>query len=143
MTPLRPRGWLRWPWLRHPGLLLTAALALLATACAPVAGELARAIDNRDGATLTFVHQGLAFDPGPAPALGVIVRAEGDQLQLLAVPDGATCTVTTTQFDCRLGTVTTTTTIGLTGRAVVANATWRRNGATTVHITFAHALGAP
>src|SRR5690606_5500295 len=71
-----------------------AAVCLTFPACAPIAGEVARAVDNSDGATLTYAHQGLAFDPGLTPAVGVIVRAEGGNLQLLEVPDGATCTVT-------------------------------------------------
>lgn len=114
-----------------------AAVCLTFPACAPIAGEVARAVDNSDGATLTYAHQGLAFDPGLTPAVGVIVRAEGGNLQLLEVPDSATCTVTTTRLDCRLGTVTATTTVGLSGRAIVANATWRRAGSSAVYLTFA------
>lgn len=124
--------------------LAGAALALVVLAlasCAPIAQVIADGIERNDGASLTYVEwPGLAFDPGPSPARGVIVRAEGDDLALLFVPDGATCTVTATQLDCRLGTVTEVTTVGVSGRGVVANATWRRVGP-TVFLTFARLPG--
>lgn len=129
---------------RLTSLLLALAVAGMLAACAPVAEGLADLVERNDGAALTYVltgqadGPGLAFDPGPELARGVIVRAEGDDLQLLSVPEGATCTVTTTTLDCRLGDVTTTTTVGLTGGGVVANATWRRAGSSTVYLTFAH-----
>lgn len=122
--------------------LILAAVVLLAS-CAPVAGGIADLVERNDGAALTYVLSsapggpGLAFDPGEALARGVIVRAEGDELQLLSVPEGAVCTVETDKLDCRLGDVTDTTLIGVTGGNVVANATWRRVGASTVFLTFA------
>lgn len=112
-------------------------VALLLTACPPIAGGIADFIENSDGATLTYVHQGLAFDPGPELARGVIIRAEGDELALLSVPGGATCTLTNDRLDCRLGQVTEATTVGLTGLGVVANATWRRVGDSSVYMVFA------
>lgn len=130
--------------MRRLAALLLVVLAL--ASCAPVAQLIADGIERNDGATLTYVLRdqpggpGLAFDPGPEPARGVIVRAEGDTIALLSVPDGATCTVTTTQLDCRLGTVTETVAIGVTGTNVAANATWRRSGA-PVYLTFARLPG--
>ncbi len=57
------------------------------------------------------------------------------------MPDGASCTfVTITKLDCRLGTVTETLLIGVTGTNVAANATWRRTDA-TVYLTFARLPG--
>ena len=120
-----------------------AVLVLLLGACAPVAEGLADLVERNDGAALTYVlasepgGPGLAFEPGPELARGVIVRAEGESLTLLAIPEQAECTVTTTTLDCRLGDVEATTTIGLTGLGVVANATWRRAGSSTVYLTFA------
>ena len=120
--------------------ILLVALAALA-ACAPVAQVVADTIERSDGATLAYVFEGepggpgIAFDPGSATALGVIVRGEADEFTLLSIPDGATCEVTTTLFDCRLGDVTDTTLIGVTGTNVTANATWRRAGGTTVYLT--------
>lgn len=130
--------------MRH-ALPFLAVLVLLVGACAPVAGGAAGLIENNDGAALTYVladqpgGPGLAYDPGPALARGVIIRAEGDDLQLLSVPEGATCTVTTSTLDCRLGDldVGATSFVGLTGGGVVANATWRRAGGSTVYLTFA------
>lgn len=122
--------------------ILLAALAAL-VGCAPVAQVVADQLERSDGATLTYVladqpgGPGLAFDPDGRTATGVIMRAEADELTLLGVPDGATCEVTTTTLDCRLGTVTTTTLVGVTGTNVVANATWRRPAASTVYLTFA------
>lgn len=130
--------------MRRLAALLLVVLAL--ASCAPVAQMIAEGIERNDGATLTYVlvsepgGPGLAFDPGPEPARGVIVRAEGDTLALLSVPAGATCTVTAAQLDCRLGTVTETTLIGVTGTNVAANATWRRTGA-NVYLTFAKLAG--
>ena len=113
-------------------------LALLVTSCAPVAGVITDLITRSDGATLSYVHQGLEFDPGEQVAVGVIVRAEGENLALLSTPDGATCTmVSGAQLDCRLGDVTEPVTIGLTGRGVVANASWRRSTGSSVYLVFA------
>lgn len=120
-----------------------AVLVLLVGACAPIAGGAAGLIEKNDGAALTYVlatqegGPGLAYDPGPMLARGVIIRAEGDDLQLLSVPEGATCTVTTTTLDCRTPIVDEVIIIGLTGQGVVANATWRRAGSGTVYLTFA------
>lgn len=120
--------------------LLLAPLLLLLSACAPVAGVIGGLVERNDGAALTYVLRGqeggpgLAFDPGPAQARGVIIRAEGDDLALLSVPKGATCTVVTTKLDCRLGTVAEPVIVGLSGGGVVASATWRRNTATVYHL---------
>lgn len=124
-------------------LALIAAAAILMTGCLPVA-QLARDIlDTTDGAVLSYVQRstdtlpGLAYDPGDQVALGVIIVARGTDLQLLAVPEGATCTATAQLIDCRLGDVQGLTLVPLTGRQVVASATWRRHGSPTVLQTFA------
>src|SRR5690606_19346371 len=104
---------------------------------------IADGIDNSDGASLTYVladmpnGPGLEFDPGLEMARGVIVRADGENLALLTVPEGVTCTVVTDQIDCRLGDVEERVVIGLTGADVTANATWRRTGNSQVSLTFA------
>jgi len=141
VIPTRPRSWLRWPWLRRPALLLAVVAAVTLTGCSVLIPAVVPAIERNDDAALTYVldrqPRGLEFDPGSAPALGVIVRAEGDDLQLLTAPDGATCTVAADRLDCRLGDVTEPAFIGLSGRSVVANATWRRAGSNAVYLVFA------
>lgn len=122
--------------MRKTLIALIAALGLF-TACAPVAQVIVDAIDSSDGATLAYVERGIEFDPGPAVALGVIVRAEGGNLALLEVPDGARCTLEAERLDCRLGDRSEPVTIRITGQGVVANATWRRAGSSTVYLTFA------
>lgn len=128
-------------------LILSLIAAVVLGACAPVANLLVDLTERSDGATLTYVLRdapggpGLAFDPDGRTARRVIVRAEGDELALLAVPDGATCTVTTTSLDCRLGDVTEVTVVNLTGLGVVANATYRRAGSSTVYLTTARLPG--
>lgn len=145
---MRRPWWQRWPWLRRPGLAV-AVLAMIAGAalssCAPVAQAVADAIENSDGATLTYAldtdPRGVVFNPDGRLARGVIVRLEGDTLQILHVPEGATCrlevTNTAAKGDCRLGDLTEASFIGVTGSNVAANATWRRGGSSTVYLTFA------
>lgn len=124
-------------------LILALAAALLLSACAPVASWGRDLLDTTDGATLSYVQRsddqlpGLRYDPGDQVALAVIIVARGSDLQLLAYPDGADCTVTSTTLDCRLGDVASTVDVSLTGRQVVASATWRRDGSTRVLQTFA------
>ena len=128
----------------HRALILALlAAALLLTSCAPVAAWGRDLIDTTDGATLSYVQRaddqlpGLRFDPADQVALAVIIVARGSDLQLLAYPDGADCTATSTTLDCRLGDVSAATDINLTGRQVIASATWRRDGSTRVLQTFA------
>lgn len=116
--------------------IVVVALVTL-SACAPVAEVIADTIERSDGATLAYGPQSLVFDPGDSTALGVIVRADGVDLSLLSVPDGAECEVTSTTLDCRLGDVESVTTIGLTGGGVIANATWRRAHSNAVFLTHA------
>lgn len=113
--------------------------ALLLASCAPAAQAIADAVDTSDGAVLSYVEHGVSFDPGATMARGVIIRAEGDNLAITAVPDGATCTLVTDKADCRLFDVSEPVTIGMTGKNVVSNATWRRSGSSTVFLTFAYA----
>lgn len=96
-------------------------------------------IENSDGATLTYVTAGLEFDPGPTAALGVIVRVDGENLGVTELPEGVTCEVEDQQLECRLGDVANPVRLGVTGGDVIANAAWRRAGANTVYVTFAHA----
>jgi hypothetical protein len=123
--------------------LALALLALLATACVPVANLGRDLIDTGDGATLVYIERGLRFDPdatGDArTALGVVLVATGEALTLLSAPDGATCTVQSadTILDCRLGDVTEPVTVHLTGRGVLASVTYRRADSTMPRIVFA------
>ncbi len=120
------------------------AAAILATAgCAPIAHFARDLLDTSDGATLSFRQRtpehpsGVLFDPAGRPALGTIVVATGRDLTLVAFPDGASCSATDTVIDCRLGDVDEPTAISLTGRNVIASATYRRDGSTTVLQVFA------
>lgn len=127
--------------MKRAGLFALAIAAVLATAaCAPAAGALRDLIDSSDGATLTFragPPSGVDFNPGAEPALGVVVVATGTDLVLIAAPAGAQCTATAEVIDCRLGDVTELTPLDLTGRGVLASATYRRPGSNTVRQTFA------
>lgn len=124
-------------------LALIAAATILLSGCLPVANLARDLLDTTDGATLSYVQRstdtlpGLAYDPGDQVALGVIIVARGTDLQLLAVPEGAACTATPALIDCRLNEVASLTLVPLTGRQVVASATWRRHGSSTVLQTFA------
>lgn len=128
--------------MRRLRLGLLAALVVALGACAPIAQLLPPLLEHNDGAALTYVladqpgGPGLEFDPGQAVARGVIVRADGINLVLLSQPEGAECTVTDTELDCRLGNVSAAVLIGLSGQDVLANATWRRTDS-TVYRTFA------
>lgn len=116
--------------------LILVALLLLSS-CAPVASVGRDVVERTDGATLAYVDQGLAFDAGETTAFGVILVARGEQLVLLASPEGATCSVEADVLDCRLGDVTGVATVNLTGLSVVASATYRRDGANAVYQVFA------
>lgn len=127
----------------RPILLLIAAATLLLAACAPVAQYARDLLDTSDGATLSYVNRstdtlpGLAYDPGDAVALAVVLVARGSDLVLLEAPEGTECTATPVLIDCRLGDVNAPVLVALTGRQVVASATWRRAGSTAVLQTFA------
>lgn len=116
--------------------LILVVLLFLAS-CAPVATVGRDLVERTDGATLTYVEQGLAFNSGEATAFGVILVARGEQLVLLAAPEGASCSIDADVLDCRLGDVTGVTTVNLTGLSVVASATYRRDGANAVYQVFA------
>lgn len=117
-------------------IALIGLLVTFLASCAPLAQVVADKLERSDGATLEYVTRGVEFNPDGRAALGVIIRAEGDELQLISVPQGE-CVMTATTADCRLGEVTDVVKVGLTGKNVVANATWRREGASTVYLTFA------
>lgn len=123
-------------------LVLLAALIFSLTACTPVAVTLSKLVEHNDGARLTYVladqpeGPGLAFHPGDSLARGVIIRADGENLELLSFPENATCTIAATELDCRLGDVSDLTFIGLTGDGVIAFASWRREGSSTVYRVF-------
>ncbi len=123
--------------------LVASALAIGATSCAPFAHLARNLLDTSDGATLTFRQRtpehasGVLFDPAGRPARAVIVIATGEAIELLAFPEDAACTATATRLDCRLGDVDEPTAIDLTGRNVIASATYRRDGSNTVHQAFA------
>jgi hypothetical protein len=120
-----------------------AALALLVSACVPLANFARDVVDTSDGATLTYLARtpdhppGLTFTAGDEPALGAILIARGEQLEVLATPAGVTCTAEPTLVDCRLGDVETSTYVYMTGLDVVASVTYRRADATTVYQAFA------
>lgn len=124
-------------------LAIAAATVLALAACAPVASFGRDLLDSGDGATLAF-HQatevdppGVTFNPDGRPALGVIVVATGTQLVLHTHPPNAVCTSTPELIDCRLGDLTEPATIGMTGRGVLASATYRRPESNNVRQTFA------
>lgn len=119
-----------------PLLAVLAAVPLL-TACPPIAQAVVDVSERNDDASLTYVTQGIAFDPGSSAALGAILIIQGTNLSLLSVPEGAECNLAEDEIDCRLGTVQNRTTVGLTGQGVIANVTWRRAGSATVYLLFA------
>jgi hypothetical protein len=128
------------------GLLLAVALAvaLAASACAPVATFTRDLIERSDGATLEYVFRsddelpGLRYDPAGELALAVILVARGADLEILAIPEGASCALNdaATIVDCRLGDRSEPVIVNLRGRNVTAWATWRRSGSTTVLSVF-------
>ena len=123
--------------------LLALAAALALSACAPVA-QFARDIaDTSDGATLAYLLRtpehppGLTFDPGPEPALGAILIARGTDLEVLGIPEGVVCNATDVLVDCRFGDVLERAYVYMTGRGVLANVTYRRDGDTRVYQAIA------
>jgi hypothetical protein len=128
---------------RARSIALALALALALSSCAPVAQFARDLLDTSDGATLSYMLRteahppGLAFDAGPAPALGVILIARGTELEILGVPAGVMCNATPELVDCRLGDVDERAYVYMTGRGVLASATYRREGDTRVYQTFA------
>lgn len=104
------------------------AVALLLSSCAPAAAYFRDLAERADGATLSYLTDGLGFDSGPTAALGVIVIAIGDNLVLVEAPEGSQCAVEADLLDCRLGDVEGRVAILLTGEDVVASATYRRDG---------------
>lgn len=120
-------------WLKFS---LLAVVLLVTAACAPVAQTIVDAIDNSDGATLTYVTQGIEFDPAGSLARGVVFRAEGDTLTLLGAPNHVTCSITGARLECFLGNVSEPMTINMTGTNIVANVTYRRVGSSKIYLTF-------
>lgn len=109
------------------------ALTLLLTACAPVADRAADLLDRADGAQVLILSDGVGFDSGATPALGTILIVIGDDLALQAAPEGATCSLVEDVIDCRLGDVSGRVAVLLTGKDVLASATFRRAGGTGVY----------
>ena len=136
MTSTRPRA-------LALALALAAVLALALAACSPAAQFARDVLDTSDGATLAYLSRteahppGLTFDPGPAPALGVILIARGTELEVLGIPEGVTCNATSELIDCRLGDVDARAFVYMTGRGVLANVTYRREGSTSVYQAIA------
>lgn len=118
-------------------IAVVVALALLLTSCAPAAAYFRDLIERADGATLTYLEDGLGFDSGPAVAVSVIVVAVGNELVLVEAPEGATCSLDADMLTCLLGDVEGRTAILLTGGDVLANATYRRGDAPQVYQVFA------
>ena len=112
------------------------ALALLMTACVPVANRAADLLERADGASVLYLTDGVGFDSGASPALGIILIVIGDDLVLTAAPEGAACTLVEDVIDCRLGDVDGRVAVLLTGQDVVASATFRRAGGTGVYQAF-------
>ena len=115
------------------------ALVLVLSACQPAARFARDLLDTGDGATLSYVTQGLAFDPDGRVALGAQLVATGENLALLMAPTGVTCEViqSGTRLDCDLGDVTEIVTVNLTGLGVLANASYRREGDSVPKVVFA------
>ena len=118
-------------------LIAALAVVLLLTSCAPAAAYLRDLTERVDGATLSYLQDGLGFDPGPKEAVGVIIVAIGEDLVLVEAPEGASCTLDVDLLDCRLGDVSERVAILLSGVDVVANATYRRDGSSQVYQVFA------
>jgi hypothetical protein len=115
-------------------LILAVALALIG--CTPAANVARDLIERADGASVTMLTDGVGFDSGASLALGVILIAVGDDLALVAAPEGASCTLVNDLLDCRLGDVAGRTVVLLTGTDVLASATFRREGASQVYQAF-------
>lgn len=114
------------------------ALVLVLSACQPAARFARDLLDTGDGATLSYVTQGLAFDPSNRVALGAQLVATGEDLVFLMAPPGVTCEVIqdSTRMDCDLGDVIEVTTVNLTGRAVLANVSYRRTDDSVPRVVF-------
>jgi hypothetical protein len=118
-------------------LAITLIATLLLTSCAPAAAYFRDLAERVDGATLSYLTDGLGFDPGPKAAVGVIIIAIGDDLALVRAPQGASCTLEVDLLDCRLGNVSERVVVLLTGTDVVASATYRREVSPQVFQVFA------
>jgi len=125
-----------------PLRLAFALVALLAiSSCAPVATVVADAAEKPDGASLTFLTDGVGFDPGDSLAVGTQVFIIGDTLTLVEQPAQGLCEYedgeTTDYLDCRLGDVSERIVILVEGTNRFANASFRRAGDPEIFYTRA------
>lgn len=120
-------------------VILAALLAL--ASCAPVATTVADAVEKPDGASLTWLTDGVGFDPGAEVALGAQVYVIGDTLTLVEQPAQGLCEYedgeTTDYLDCRLGDVSERIVILVEGTNRFANASFRRPGDPEIFYTRA------
>lgn len=118
---------------------IIAAIALLLTACVPAANVASTLLERADGATLTYLTDGIGFDAGDEAAKGVILIVVFDTLASYEAPEGASCTLEADAglLDCRLGDVADRTVLMLSATNVNASATFRREGANAVYQVFA------
>ena len=113
-------------------------IALLATACTPAANIARGLVERADGASLTYLTDGLGFDSGASAAKSVILIVAFDELTSFTAPEGATCEVEELILDCRLGDVEGRAVLLLSAKNVNASATFRREAGNSVYQVFAY-----
>jgi len=117
-------------------LLLALTLAVGLSACVPVANVARDILERADGASVAYLVDGVGFDSGEQAARGVILLIVGDELVLVEQPTSGECTLDVDVIDCRLGDVEGRVTVSVTGMDILASATFRRPGASTVYQAF-------
>lgn len=111
--------------------LAFAALAIAAVvACAPVANVARTIVEDADGASISYLVDGIGFNPGEQIAVGVEMVVTGDTL---TVVDERCNEVSDTRVDCSLGDVVEPTAVIMSGTDVLAIATFRRAGANAIY----------
>lgn len=136
LTALRKAGILKGQNIGQVSLLaMLLVMAVIVSACAPIRHYVGNQLNEltSDGAVLEAAPTGLLFTPY-GTAYGVILIAQGEKM---ATGDSrCTVTETLTQITCKLSDVSEPTVAVLSGRDVVASATYRRQLRGTIHQTI-------
>lgn len=107
--------------------LLVCLLAIVLAGCVPVANIARDLVERADGSQLVALTDGIGFDSGDRPALGVLIVFVYDSLVIHELPPGAECEVfSEVQTRCTLGDVTGRTVIIADYQNLDASATFRR-----------------